>query len=344
MRGRRRWEIGGFISGAVLIALGAVAIYLGVDGYKTVHDELDKEYIVGGSDMYPEEIQAGAEEAGLPARIELPTCDVVDEEIDTGSEARCFAQYMRIHALEGTGGLTYAQMGRFVSADNPNDPAGTSDEEAAAKDESGEPISNARRNTWVTETALATALNTAYMAEQISIFGIVVGSRAAADRHRARHPRVRGVRSRARARGGPRPPNQRADVLQASTSREPWSPPLYTGSGPLDQAADPLRTVTDRRLACLQLRARAGSTALTVGVTCVGTSSAMVTKQTVWAARAVRSAAATNSGSVRILGVSSTAMNPTRPSSRRPTWPVPVTVRAWIGISRRPAKAANVTA
>jgi hypothetical protein len=175
MKGRRLWEIGGFISGAVLIAFGAVAIYLGVDGYQTVRDELDKEYIVGGSDMAPDEIKAGAEEAGLPESIELPTCDVVDEEIDTGSEARCFAQYMRIHALEGTGGLTYAQMGRFQSAANPDDPAGTSDEAAAAKDEEGQPISNGARNTWITETALATALNVSYMAQQISIFGIVVG-------------------------------------------------------------------------------------------------------------------------------------------------------------------------
>jgi hypothetical protein len=175
MKGTRLWQIGGFISGAVLILFGVGALYLGIDGYRTVHDELDKEYIVGGSDMSPEEIRAGAEEAGLPDTIDLPTCDVVDEEIDTGSEARCFAQYMRIHALEGTGGLTYAQMGRFQSAANPDDPAGTSDEEAAAKDENGEPISNSQRNTWINETALATALNVAYMAEQISIFGIVVG-------------------------------------------------------------------------------------------------------------------------------------------------------------------------
>ena len=111
MKGRRVWEIGGFVSGAVLILFGAVALYLGVDGYQTVHDELDKEFIVGGSDMSPDEIQAAAQEAGLPANIELPSCDVVDEEINTGSEARCFAQYMRIHALEGTGGLSYAQMG-----------------------------------------------------------------------------------------------------------------------------------------------------------------------------------------------------------------------------------------
>ena len=175
MKGRRVWEIGGFIAGGVLILFGAVAIFLGVDGYQTVQDELKKEYIVGGSDMTPDEIRAGAEEAGLPESIELPTCDVVDEEIDTGSEARCFAQYMRIHALEGTGGLSYAQMGRFQSAANPDDPAGTSDEEAAAKDEEGQPISNGARNTWITETALATALNVSYMAQQISVFGIVVG-------------------------------------------------------------------------------------------------------------------------------------------------------------------------
>jgi hypothetical protein len=175
MKGRRVWEIGGFVAGAVLILFGVVAIVLGVNGYRTVHDELDKEYIVGGSDMSPDEIRAGAEEAGLPENIELPSCDVVDEEINTGSEARCFGQYMRVHALESTGGLTYAQMGRFQSAAKPDDPEGTSDEEAAAKDESGQPVSNGARNLWVTETALATALNVSYMAEQISIFGIVVG-------------------------------------------------------------------------------------------------------------------------------------------------------------------------
>jgi hypothetical protein len=41
--------------------------------------------------------------------------------------------------------------------------------------EDGKPVTNAARNTWVTETSLATALNVSYMAEQISIFAIVVG-------------------------------------------------------------------------------------------------------------------------------------------------------------------------
>jgi hypothetical protein len=175
MRATRLWEIGGFISGAVMILFGVGALYLGINGYQTVGDELSKEQIVGGSDMAPAEIQKAASEAGLPDTIALPTCDVVDETIDTGDEARCFAQYMRIHALEATGGLSYAQMGRFQSADNPDDPAGTSDDTAAAKDENGQPISNGARNIWITETALATALNVSYMAEKIAVFGIVVG-------------------------------------------------------------------------------------------------------------------------------------------------------------------------
>ncbi len=82
---------------------------------------------------------------------------------------------MRIHALESSGGLTYAEMGRYVAASDPTDPAGTNDEAAAAKDESGKPVSNAARNLWVTETALSTALNVSYMATGVAIFAIVVG-------------------------------------------------------------------------------------------------------------------------------------------------------------------------
>jgi len=175
MEHTRLWKIGGLISGVVLILFGAGALYLGINGYQTVGDELSNESIVGGSDMSPSEIQKAASEAGLPATIALPTCNVVDESIDSGTKARCFAQYMRIHALEATGGLTYAQMGRFQSAAKPTDPAGTSDATAAAKDQQGSPVSNGARDIWITETALATALNVSYMAQQIAIFGIVVG-------------------------------------------------------------------------------------------------------------------------------------------------------------------------
>jgi hypothetical protein len=36
-------------------------------------------------------------------------------------------------------------------------------------------VDNPARNVWINETALATALNTGYMADQISLFGVVVG-------------------------------------------------------------------------------------------------------------------------------------------------------------------------
>jgi hypothetical protein len=175
MKGRKYWEIGGFLAGGVLVVFGVVAIFLGVSGYRTVHDELNQQYIVGSDDMTPAAIQKEAKGAGLESSISLPTCDVAGSSVDNGAKARCFAQYMRIHTLEATGGLTYAQMGRYQSAAKADDPAGTNDTTAAAKDATGQPVSNGARNIWVTETALTTALNTSYMAERLAIFGIVVG-------------------------------------------------------------------------------------------------------------------------------------------------------------------------
>ena len=174
MSTRRILELGGIAAGVIMVAFGIGALVLGINARNTVGDELKREFIVGSPDMNPTETEKAVQEAGL-TDVTIPSCDVAEKEIKTGSDARCFAQYMRIHALESSGGLTYAQMGRFVAAADPNDPAGTSDEEAAAKDESGEPISNSARNTWVTETALSTALNVSYMAEQIALFSVVVG-------------------------------------------------------------------------------------------------------------------------------------------------------------------------
>jgi hypothetical protein len=161
MKGRRYWEIGGFLAGAVLILFGAAAIFLGASGFTTTRDAIKAEGITFGSADDPAVAKYAEQWAG--------------DEVTTGDQARAFAKIMREHTLESTGGLTYAQMGRFQSAAKPDDPAGTSDEAAAAKDESGQPVSNGARNIWVTETALTTALNTAYMAERLSVFGLVVG-------------------------------------------------------------------------------------------------------------------------------------------------------------------------
>ena len=158
---RKLFEVGGVIAGAVLIAFGVAAIYMGFDGRSTVRDSIEQEQIVFGSADDP----AVAEHASQWA----------EDEVRTGDQARAFALIIHEHAAEGSGGLTYSQMGRFVAADDPENPAGTSDEEAALKDEEGNPVPNSARNTWVTATALSTALNMSYMAEQMALFGIVVG-------------------------------------------------------------------------------------------------------------------------------------------------------------------------
>jgi hypothetical protein len=163
MISRRFWEIGGFVAGAVLILFGAAAIYMGVDGRNTVRDSLKDEQVFFST----------AEDED--AATDKYASQWYGEQVTTGDQARAFAQIMRTHQLERTEGLTYAQMGRYMAADDPASAAGTSDEEAALKDEEGNPISNPARQSWVTAVAITTALNTSYMAEQLSIFGLVVG-------------------------------------------------------------------------------------------------------------------------------------------------------------------------
>jgi hypothetical protein len=158
---RKLFEIGGIIAGVVLMAFGVAAISMGIDGRATVRDSLKQEQIVFGAADDPAIAKFASQWAEKP--------------LQTGAQARAFAQVMHEHALEGSDGLAYAQMGRFVSAADPESAAGTSDEAAALKDEKGNPVSNTARNTWVTATALSTALNVSYMAEQMALFGIVVG-------------------------------------------------------------------------------------------------------------------------------------------------------------------------
>ena len=99
----------------------------------------------------------------------------------SGATARCFAQYMRIHALNATGGYVYSQMGQYTAKPGTpksqlNPGGGTSNAQYAQLDpKTKQPVSNGARNVWVTETALTTALNTSYMASQLALFGIVVG-------------------------------------------------------------------------------------------------------------------------------------------------------------------------
>jgi hypothetical protein len=169
---KRIIQRGGVAASILPMAFGIGSLVIGMQGRSQVHDNLAQDYIVGTSDMTPAAIKTEAQQAGLPSTISLPTESVAGQKIDTGAEAKVFAEYMRIHALEATGGKTYAQMGRYLT------PAGkdTNDVTAAAKDpKTGQPVANGARDTWVTETALSTALNTSFFAEQVALFSVVIG-------------------------------------------------------------------------------------------------------------------------------------------------------------------------
>src|SRR5919198_2409923 len=144
------FRYGGIAASIILIAFGIGAVVVGFSGRDEVRSDLAREQIVG-----------------------TPDSTIPGQKVDTGSEAQAFAKVMRKHTLEATGGQTYAQMGRFL------DKAGkaTNDEKLAAIDpKSGKPVDNPARNIWVTETALTTALNTSYFAENVTNFAIVMGA------------------------------------------------------------------------------------------------------------------------------------------------------------------------
>jgi hypothetical protein len=146
----RLYIYAGIAASIILIAFGAGSVYMGLDGRDRVRDDLAREQIVGTDDS-----------------------TIPGQKVDTGKEAEAFAAVIRKHTLEATGGQTYSQMGRFLDENgNP-----TSDEAAAATDpKTGEPVENGLRNMWITSTALSTALNTAYFAENVATFAIVMGA------------------------------------------------------------------------------------------------------------------------------------------------------------------------
>jgi hypothetical protein len=153
----KKWfAYGGIAASVILIAFGIGAIGIGISGYNDVRDQIAEQRIVAGDDAA--ELTGGALQPG--------------QAIKTGSDARAFSDIMEHHTLDATGGKRYAEMGRFLTPEGTD----TSDEALAAKTEDGRPVENGLRNMWVTETALSTALNTAFFAERVAIFSIVMGA------------------------------------------------------------------------------------------------------------------------------------------------------------------------
>ena len=140
---------GGVIASIILILVGVASVVVGAVGRSEVQRNLERENIVG-----------------------TPDSRLAGQKITTGSEAKEFAEVIRKHTLEITGGQTYSEMPRYLDAQGQP----TNDQNLAAKDpKTGKVVDNPKRQIWVTATALTTALNTSYFAERVALFSVAVG-------------------------------------------------------------------------------------------------------------------------------------------------------------------------
>ena len=127
------------------------SIAIGAAGRNTVQNNLSAEKIVGTPDMTPKAIKAAGTEAGLK---NVDHADLQRRRQGHRQRDRCplLRRYMRIHALEATGGLVYAEMGRYLDAngkptDNEKAAAIDPEDQAAGRQPGPQPVVN--------ETALA---------------------------------------------------------------------------------------------------------------------------------------------------------------------------------------------
>lgn len=93
--------------------------------------------------------------------------------VDNIATALSMADIIETHASRITGGLTYAEMGRFAVPSG--DPAGTSNPEEALLNEAGEPVPNQARDTQLTAAGLVTSLSLSALAIGIAYGAIALG-------------------------------------------------------------------------------------------------------------------------------------------------------------------------
>ena len=136
------------VLGLVFLAAGAYTVLRGFDAKNQVRDELVAQRITT------------PEDASIP-----------NARVDDAATAESMAEIIDVHAREATDGRTYAEMGRFLTADG----ADTNDEAAALKDENGRPVANPLRNTAFQASALRTSLFTSVMAFNVSDLVIGLG-------------------------------------------------------------------------------------------------------------------------------------------------------------------------
>jgi hypothetical protein len=137
--------------GLAFLVGGGYATYRGFDARDQVRHELVAQNIVTPDD------------ASIPGVL-----------VDDVATARSMAEIIDHHALDSTGGLTYSEMGRFMTPDG--DPAGTSNEDEAVIGADGRPVANPLRNVAFQAATLRTSLYSSVMAFEVSTLVIGIGA------------------------------------------------------------------------------------------------------------------------------------------------------------------------
>jgi hypothetical protein len=141
----------------VVMAIGIVFVIVGL--------------VAAGAGIYLNSFVVGQLEA---QNITTPDdASIPNVPVNSIATALSMADIIQHHAADSSGGLTYAQMGRFAAADG--NPAGTSNRDEALLDAAGNPVPNTARNTQLTAAGLVTSLTLAAMAIGVTYGAIAVG-------------------------------------------------------------------------------------------------------------------------------------------------------------------------
>jgi len=136
------------VLGIAFVGGGTYAVDRGIDAKNQVRAELRRQHITTPAD---------AAIANAPVR--------------SAATAEAMAAIIDKHAREATGGLSYGEMGRFLTKDR--DPVGTSVEADAVRGADGQPVRNPLRSVAFEASAVRTGLYTSVMAFNVS--DLVVG-------------------------------------------------------------------------------------------------------------------------------------------------------------------------
>ncbi|GAB5493673.1 MAG: hypothetical protein Phog2KO_38880 [Phototrophicaceae bacterium] len=98
---------------------------------------------------------------------------IPDVQVNSIATALSMADIIQHHADSSSGGLSYAELGRF--AVESGDPAGTSNAAEALLDANGNPVSNSVRDLQLTAAGLITSLSLSAMAIGASYGAIALG-------------------------------------------------------------------------------------------------------------------------------------------------------------------------